>query len=239
VNTLTKPSTAVTETSDAYDAFADEGGGQFGKIIKFNKGKFTQNDNELPIGSEFVAHVHALLRGWVRFEDGRPVEHRLGLIRDGFQFLPRDELGSTDKNKWERDKRGEPKDPWGRQYYLPLEHLETGDIFTFVTSSVGGEQAIRDLVRAYKPKVATAELPIISLHTDSYLHDTYGRVAIPVFRFEGWHDSGVVPPPPAPASAVSASPSLAPPTKPDPISTGKAIGRDEADNSDIADDIPF
>jgi hypothetical protein len=241
-NTLMN-STALTptETSDAYDLFTDEGGGNFGKLLKFNKGRYTVNDNDVAIGSEYVALVHELRRGWVRFEDGRPVEYRLGLVRDGYQFLPRDSLGSTDERRWERDKKGKPKDPWQKQYYQPLIHLETDELVTFVTSSVGGEQAIRDLVRIYKPKKASSEAPIVSLQTDAYEHDQYGRVQIPVFKFEGWHDLGFVPSAPKPATAVPApvatpaAASIVPP----PVVTTKAIGRDEADNSDIDDDIPF
>jgi hypothetical protein len=237
MNELIKPNTALTEaeTCDAYDAFADEGGGQFGKLLKFNKGKYSANDHDVPIGTEYAAYVHELRRGWVRFEDGKPVEYRIGLVRDGYQFLPRDSLGSMDNRRWERDRNGKPKDPWQRQYYLPMIHLESDELITFVTNSDGGEKAIRNLVRAYKPKKATSEVPIVSLQGDNYLHPDYGRVEVPLFKIEAWHDMGFVPPAPKPAPAAVPAPQ----PKPDPITSGKAIGKDQADNSDMDDDIPF
>jgi hypothetical protein len=180
MNTLMN-NTALTsaETADAYDLFADEGGGYFGKLLKYNKGRFTLNDSDVAIGTEYVALVHELRRGWVRFEDGRPVEYHLGLVRDGHKFPPREAMGFTDQGKWERDKNYKPKDPLQKQYYLPLINPETDELCTFVTSSVGGEQAIRDLVRAYKGKKNTSEVPIVSLQTDHYEHDQYGSLSQP------------------------------------------------------------
>lgn len=236
IATKTQGNLAVPPPSgaDAYDAFADEGG-HFGKLLKFVKGKYTVNDKAVDIGTEYVALVPEMQRGWVRFEEGRPVEHRLGLIREGFQFAPRASLGFNDQRKWERDKRkAEQKDPWQKQVYLPLLRLESDDeVICFVSGSVGGQQALRDLVRAYKPKAATSELPIISLQSDTYEHDNYGTVSIPILRVEGWHDAGTVPPPPARAPAPIAAPAQI-------QAPAKAVGKDEADNSDMGDeDIPF
>jgi hypothetical protein len=236
-------STALTpaEASDAYDAFADEGGGNFGKLLKFNKGKYSANDKDVPIGTEYAALPHELRRGWVRFEDGKPVEYRIGLVREGYQFLPRDSLGSMDERKWERDRNAKPKDPWQKQYYLPMIDLETDELITFVTNSDGGEKANRNLVRAYKPKKATSEVPIVSLQGDFYIHPDFGRVEVPLFRIVAWHDMGFVPPSPKPAPAPLPPP-VAPPAStivPPSVAATNAIGKDVADNSDMEDDIPF
>jgi hypothetical protein len=245
MNTLMN-STALTpapaETTDAYDLFADEGGPQFGPLLKFNKGKFSLNDNDVAIGTQFIALVHELRRGCVLFLGEGHVEYRIGLVRDGFKFPTREEMGHTDKRQWERDKRsGEPRDPCQRQYFLPLVHPETDELCTFVTGSAGGEGAIRDLVRLYKPRKTTTEAPVISLQVGHYEHDKYGRVAIPVFKHQGWSDLGFVPPAPKPATAVSAP--VEPPASmivPPPVATTKAIGKNEADNSDMnGDDVPF
>jgi hypothetical protein len=234
-----KPKTtgvAVPDTYDPFLEFANEGGGQTGKLIKYTKGKYFQGDKEIALGTEYHAIVYETARGWVLFQDGRLVEHRLGLIRNaGARFAPREALGLMDKPRWERDRKGEPKDPWQKQYYLPLVHLESQELFCFVTNSEGGIGAIRDLSRQYSPYRATTMIPVVSLQTDTYEHPDYGTVHIPILRIERWDDAGVMPPAPAPAPAPPSVSAPAPQLKPDPITSGKA-GKNR---NDMDDDIPF
>jgi hypothetical protein len=61
------------------------------------------------------------------------------------------------------DKTGQPRDPWVRQWYLPIESVDGGEIYTFVTGSDGGDQAIANLCGAYGRKVRDGLLPIIAL----------------------------------------------------------------------------
>jgi hypothetical protein len=109
----------------------------------------------------------------------------------------RESLGDNDPACWLKNSRGEPQDIWVPQTYLPLLDIETGEVLCFVSGSRGGDQALRALMRDYKPKARTSEVPIISLQKDSYVHDDYGRVQVPVLRVVGWHDLGYVPPAPA------------------------------------------
>ena len=81
-------------------------------------------------------------RGWVKFKRGELVERRVGRVADGFVVPKREELDDTDSSAWEIDTRGEPQDPWSQQSYLPLEDLETNEILTFVSGSLGGRQAV-------------------------------------------------------------------------------------------------
>jgi hypothetical protein len=234
MNEMTKPKTTVaTSEYDPFLEFANEGGGQFGKLIKYNKGRFFQNEKEVPLGTEYHALVYDTARGWVLFQEGRAPEYRLGLIRNGAKFAPRETLGLTDQRHWERDRRGEPRDPLQKQCYLPLIHLESEELFCFVTGSEGGFSAIRNLARAYAPYKATSMIPVVSLATDTYPHADYGTVHVPVLKIERWDDAE----PPAPATAPAPTPVPAPQPKPDPITSGKVIGKDNARNADMDDDM--
>ena len=185
---MNRPATAITlpADDDPYGEVAMEGGGQFGKILKYVKGRWSHGDAEVAIGTEFVALVNEAMRGDVRFQDGKPIEQRLGYIRDHAKFARRDELGFTDQSQWETDKKGNPIDPWLPQTYLPMIHCESGELYCFIFRSAGAKQTFRDLCRAYSPYRATKTLPVISLQTDRYNHPDYSSIDIPILRIERW-----------------------------------------------------
>jgi hypothetical protein len=248
---------------DAYDAYINEGGANFGKLLKFVKGEYFIGEEEVEIGTQYAALVFEERRGWVKFVDGKPVDYRIGLVRDGYVLPSRESLGDNDPAFWPTDKKGNPQDIWVKQAYLPILDIESDEVLCFVTGSQGGDQALRGLMRDYKPKARTSEVPIISLQSDSYAHDIYGRVFIPVLKIVGWHDLGTVPPPPVKMTAAQLSVPAAPlimqqepkdaEQEEDPITTGpqpqpakkkgaktaKAKAAKTADNSDMGDNIPF
>jgi hypothetical protein len=160
-------------------------GGGFGKLLKFTKGKYFVGDDEIPAGHEMIAHVVALARGWVKFEDGKVVEQRVGKVADGFILPDRDELGDTDESKWTRDATGEPRDPWSSQMYLPMENTDTGEVVVFVTASHGGRSAIGTLCNVAARNLHKG-LPVIRLNTSSYRHRSYGRIETPDFPVVNW-----------------------------------------------------
>jgi hypothetical protein len=211
MNALVKKQTstaiAVPEDNDPWLEIANEGGGQFGKLIKFAKGEWTHKDDQIAIGTELVVVMDQAMRGWVRFEGGRPVEYRLGYIREGAKFADRHTLGHMDQAEWPRDKRGDATDPWQQQHYVPMVHCETGELYTWVFSSHGGKQAFRDLARAYSPYRMTKQRPVVTLQTDSYRHDTFGKIDVPLLKVERWEDSdGVDVTPPTNADMNDAIP---------------------------------
>src|SRR5438128_173716 len=79
----------------------------------------------------------------------------------------RSELGHTDQERWEVDSHGEKRDPWQFTNYLPLL-AESGELFTFTTSSRGGIGAIGELCRRYSQhrKHHPDVLPMIALDVD-------------------------------------------------------------------------
>jgi len=161
------------------------------RLLKFVKGKWVVGDDEMPVDQTFVAHAHQLAHGWVKFADGKMAEQRVGIVADGFVLATREELGDTDSGKWERDHAGAPRDPWCKQYYLPLENAETGELLTFVTGSQGGNSAIGRLTNQFVRNVRNG-LPLVRLAAGSYKHKQFGRVEVPEFSVTGWTGGGHV-----------------------------------------------
>ncbi len=221
-----KPAVMLPADDDPYAEVANEGGGQFGKILKYVKGEWSHADSPIAFGTEFLVLINEALRGDVRFEGGKPVQQRIGLIRERAKFAKREDLGDTDQSFWEKDKNGRPIDPWSPQTILPMIHVESGDLYSFIFRSAGAKQTFRDLCRAYSPYRKTSTLPIISLQTDKYRHDDYGWIDIPVLQIERWEDSGD----PAGSDGGSA---------PDGGDSARVVGESKAAREDINDSIPY
>ena len=103
----------IVTYENPYLEAAAEGRNEFGKRLKFVKGKYEIGDDEVPLGTEYIAHINQLCRGWVKFVDGMVAERYIGKIADGFRPQPREELSDADPKKWkEKDADGKPRDPW-------------------------------------------------------------------------------------------------------------------------------
>jgi len=203
-----------------------------GQLLKFNKGDWVygQNGAEFEIGHKLIANMEQLLLGWVRWEDQKPVEQRMGLLVDGFAPAKRDELGfgyepgdtdeTCNKDGWEVDERSKlPRDPWQFTYYLVMKDLEIKDefegVFTFSTSSSGGDTAIKDLCKIYGRKIRTGDVdsngnpidyqdyyPVVALRVGSYNHSVYGKTKVPVLQVVGWSPKNRFGALPAPVDAT-------------------------------------
>ena len=154
------------------------------RLLKFVKGKWLIGDDDVSTDRQFIAHAHQLAHGWVKFSDRKVVEQRVGIVAEGFQMADRDELGDTDTSQWEIED-GKPKDPWVKQYYLPVEDADTGELLTFVTGSQGGNSAIGKLTSQFVRNVRNG-LPVVQLEIGFYKHKKYGRTEVPEFRVTGW-----------------------------------------------------
>src|SRR5262249_47472200 len=157
-----------------------------GKLLKFSKGDYLagQDGEEVPVGTKLVAVMDTLTVGWIKWQDARPVEHRMGPIAEGYAPPPRSELGDTEEDKWDLDDRGEPRDPWQFSNYLILLDAETKDAYTFTTSSRGGLGAIGELSKAYGKRIRQEPdcYPVIELEVGSYQHTNreFGRIKYPI-----------------------------------------------------------
>jgi hypothetical protein len=91
-----------------------------GRLLKYDKGDYLagQEDELIPLGTQLAACMDTLSVGWVIWEDGRAIEHHMGLVIDRFKAPPRSALGYLDKNLWALDAMGNPRDPAQFTNYL-------------------------------------------------------------------------------------------------------------------------
>jgi hypothetical protein len=195
------------------------------KFLKFNKGDFLagKENEEVPLGTQFVALMDDLQVGWVCWQDGAPIDKRMGLIRKGYQAPRRNELGDLDKANWERNDNNEPQDPWQFTNELPMRRVDTDEVYIFSTRWKGGFTAIGELAKAYGKEMRQRpnQYPVIALDASSYLHSdrAIGRVHVPgLNNIVGWvakdgndASGGDTPsePPQSPPSDTTAKPAAA------------------------------
>ena len=62
------------------------------------------------------------------------------------------------------------------------------DLLTFISSSIGGRNAIAKLLGKVSRSVHAAEgkMPVVQLEVGEYDHDAYGQVRYPVFKIVDW-----------------------------------------------------
>jgi hypothetical protein len=164
-----------------------------GRMIKFNKdGAFATTDDDAVIGNDvdFTALVDQTLIGWVKFNgEGAPPDRHMGLLYEGFHMPARDSLGDLDQAKWDTGLDGKPQDPWSHQVYLVLQRGDSGELFTFVTSSITGRRAVGTLLRHYDRMQRTHpdQCPVVRLKIGGFQHkdDRVGWVKTPVIAVVG------------------------------------------------------
>jgi hypothetical protein len=206
-NTLTGSTSLTPPTGSAplapppsknyYEQYGDAAAGHniIGELLKFSKFGEYQAGREnrlIAHGTELACYMGTLSVGYIRWEDGRPVDYsNMGLVNDGFIPPKRSELGYDDKSLWERfDDGGEPRDPWQFSNSVVMVNPHTEELFTFSTSSKGGLAAVGKLSKEYGKHMRSNpdEQPVISLEGDSYIHPDRkrGEIRIPIFRRVGW-----------------------------------------------------
>jgi hypothetical protein len=98
-----------------------------GDDLKFKKGTWTKviGDKEIEIGATttFAVDVRSYKRGWIRWWDKKPTFKAIGRPIDGFVSPPRGRLPDQDQNKWPRDGKSVPKDPWQETFSIVMRDL--------------------------------------------------------------------------------------------------------------------
>jgi hypothetical protein len=222
-----------------------------GTILKFNKGRWTagKDQNEMN-DQQLIAHVDQLMFGYCKWKDKRPVDYRVGFVRDRYKPPPRYKLGDNDPSKWEKG----DTDPWQMTFFLPLTQPNSSERYIYPTTSGHGKDALANLQEAFAdnrelhPEDAD-KLPLVSLSGDHYPHPEYGRVETPAFDIVRWVDPPVdmkVIKPPASATPFLAIEhnSQSPPESGSEPGIGtpqrRAPVRKSGDGfADFEDDIPF
>lgn len=225
MSAMTNPTThapALPAGHDPYSAYG-QAAAATKTFVTFKNGEYLYgpDDEEIPLGTRFIANMPGLRIGWKRWHDGKVIDDRMDLLvsPEGQVFKPgaRADLGDLDPALWEKDeKTKQPKDPWQFTNELTLVGPESGTEFVFATASKGGIGAVgrlcQDYGRLYRQK--PGRLPVIELQADSYQHKTYGKTYFPVLTLVDWvAESAMAAPVAGEADRVEVAP---PPKAPEP-----------------------
>jgi hypothetical protein len=186
---------AVTNGIDAVLQYVNEhAGGTTGTFFKLDgkdgRYKKTRDDEEVPVGTQMVCIYDQAQVGWIKFNGkGNPPDRHMGSLFDGFRAPKREELGDTDQALWERNLSGQPDDPWKSQILLPLQDVETGELFVFGTTSATGRKAVGNLL-THCQRMSQRDpenYPIVRLDTGGFQHrdERVGFVKTPAFPVIG------------------------------------------------------
>lgn len=194
LSTHQNTSLAAAPARNAFEAYAEAVNRNriVGELLKFNKGDWLagQNNDELDAGTRMIAAMDELMIGWLKWEDGKPTDMKMGRVIEGFVPPSRKELGDTDEADWDVDDDGKPKDPWTLTNYLILKEEDGDQLYTFAPSSKGGIGCIGKLSGIYGKAMRQKpdQFPIVELRFDAYNHPNkaYGRIKTPVLEVVGW-----------------------------------------------------
>lgn len=180
MNEIAKISSEAANIAEA--AMADAG---FQKMLKFKKGVYICDGQEVPLGTKMIAHALAWTKTWIKFVNQQVVDRKIYRIAAGDRAVDRDQLGDLDTKAWSMGINGLPADPWVLQYLVPMEERETEEVMIFVTSSYGGHRAVADLCSQYARKVqkipGTGQ-PLIRLAKTMMPTKNFGDVPRPLFE---------------------------------------------------------
>ena len=161
-----------------------------GDPLYFKKGTWYRGQQAFnPSGLHFVANYEESYTGWTRWSEKKPVEHRLVRCADYSRKEPREALGFNDKNAWETNDRGIPQDPWQASDRIVLRTTDSAqDLLTFISSSIGGRNAIAKLLGKVATSVHATEgkMPVVELEVGEYDHEDYGKVSYPILKIMDW-----------------------------------------------------
>jgi hypothetical protein len=181
--------TQGTEVENIESAAREDSG--FEAFLKFDKGKYYIAEDEVPLRTEFIAHIKAWVKCWIKFVDGALKERRVYRVALGERPPEREDLDDLDQSTWPLGLDDKPADPWVFQYLVPFEKIETGEVVIFKTPSIGGRIAVGDLGKAWSrraKKVANCGQPKVKLAATDMPSKKWGRVPRPLFEIIAWDD---------------------------------------------------
>lgn len=160
-----------------------------GDLLRFTKHgewKAGQNQDTLEDGTRMLVYMPSLKKGWVKWSDGQPTQHIIGLVAEAYNPPKREDLGDLDENEWEQ-LSGKPVDPWQFTNYVVMCDQD-GQMYTYVTASKGGLNAVGLLSTSFgrRRRMKPDEIPVIELHSRSYIHKDYGETFAPDLKIAGW-----------------------------------------------------
>src|SRR5262249_55096397 len=153
--------------------------------LRFKDGKFYEGFDKVEVQDGTVMRFAptSVQDGFVLWRDGRPIDWRMREWLNTSQPISRGILGDNDESKWP-----EGKDPWVFTMLAALKDAE-GVLYKFSTSSSGGSNAIRKLMREWRRlrEKHPGLVPLVTLGSDFYVHKVHkNQVRIPTFEIVGW-----------------------------------------------------
>lgn len=186
--------------TDELDALAEAAMRGAGKMLKFRKGDYFCDGEEVEKGTQFIAHVVGWTQQWVKFVDRKPVERHTYRVIKKERAPERDQMPDYDeesRKRWPLGIDGKNQaDPWSLQYLLPLEDAETGEARIFVTSTAGGKIAVEELVNKYttrRRRDSTLGQPLIRIGKTMMPTANYGPTVRPLFEVVSFDGGASVP----------------------------------------------
>ena len=172
--------------SDIYERYGEEMSRSeiVGRILKLSKiGTYTagQDQDEIPKGTQMIADMYRLRTGWIKWEDNRPIERKMGYLQD-YIPPPRDTLGDLDNSMWEDPER----DPLQFVNDLVMYQPDSEEMFTSAATSRGGINAVGELSKHWGKHIrmhGEGTLPLIKLDVGFYMHSnrSFGKILYPKF----------------------------------------------------------
>lgn len=188
--TTSKSTLPAQQEAQAILRAAEEDAG-FEKLLKFKKGQYECDNEEVKLGTEYVAHCEGWTKAWIKFVEGQVVDRKIFPVAESRRPPDREELDDLQLRGTKDPKSGLSADPWVYQHLLPLED-KAGDLVVFVTSSTGGRRAVADLCKSYGRRLArtgVSDNPVIKISSVDMPTKHFGNVPRPNFEIVGW-DSG-------------------------------------------------
>jgi hypothetical protein len=164
-----------------------------GRIMKTGKEHVfgtVDDGREVADDIDFIALLDQTAIGYAKFNgEGNPPDRIMGLLYDGFTLPPRETLSDTDQSLWQLGLNKQPADPWVHQIYVVLQRGDTGELFTYIASSVTTRRAVGNLLRHYDRmrKTDSNSYPLVRLKVGGFNHrdERVGWVKVPVFAVVG------------------------------------------------------
>jgi hypothetical protein len=247
----------MSEFSDGFDADAADPTASpiKGPEKRFKDGGYVEFGDEVDEETNKYA-VRQKLQGWQKLERDCPPEYVMRKIGE-----PRPARPHVDEANWPLDLNGKPAHPWKLTNYLVLLNIETGEISTFSTNTIGGNIAIGELsdqVEMMRQEMPGA-VPIIALQSKDMPTQYGGTKPRPYFKITGYRQRGgadqAIAAPTAQAQLEDFTENAKPAPEPEiiepekktvtkagvtKITTGKqAVVDKHKDKPDFQDEVPF
>jgi hypothetical protein len=142
--------TQNTEAANNIEEAAHDDAG-FEAFLLFKKGEYFIDEEEIPLGTEYLAHPEAWVKVWRKFDGEQAVARHVYHVARREKPPEREDLDDWPENEnWPIGEDGKPFDPWVLLYLVPFENPETGEVVIFSTRSVGGRRAVYDVGEAHQ-----------------------------------------------------------------------------------------